>query len=130
MNTKIDWAKKLTSRKFWIAVVGFVTGLVIVICGREDIANQIGALVLSAASIVSYIIGEGLSDASYNQSNTTNKNVTITSYVDGSEDVKAVEDIETLGEVAGISRHSTRIVPDTTGRDGITIDGNEEEIFE
>ena len=128
--TKIDWVKKLTSRKFWIAVVGFVTGLVIVICGREDLANQIGALVLSAASIVAYIVGEGLADVSYNQSNTTNKNVTITSYVDGADDTRAVEEIESLEEVAGISRRNIEnIVPEETGRDGITIDGNEEEIY-
>ena len=115
-KTKIDWKKKLTSRKFWIAVAGFVTGLVILICDNNVMADQIGALVLSAASIVAYIIGEGLADASYNQANT--KNVTVTSYVDGNDTFE--EDVSALKEVA------KTLVPDTTGRDGITIDGNEE----
>lgn len=60
---KIDWKRKLTSRKFWLAVIGFVTGILIA-CGMSEAeAAQIGGLIMSGASVVAYIIGEGMADA-------------------------------------------------------------------
>ena len=58
----IDWKRKLTSRKFWMAVVGLVTGLVIAFGGNEQTAETISGVIMSAASVVAYIIGEGLAD--------------------------------------------------------------------
>lgn len=55
--------RKLTSRKFWAAVVGFVTGLLLYLGKSEAQAQQIAALIMSAASVVAYIVGEGLADA-------------------------------------------------------------------
>lgn len=63
---EIDWKRKLTSRKLWMAVVGFVTGLLIFIGRPESEAKQIGALILQGASILSYCIGEGLADGGLN----------------------------------------------------------------
>lgn len=63
MNTKIDWKRKLTSRKLWMAVVGLVTGLVLAFGGSEQTAETISGVIMSAASVVAYIIGEGLADA-------------------------------------------------------------------
>lgn len=60
---KEDIIRKLTSRKFWAAVVGFVTGLLIYLGKSEADTAQIGALIMSAASVVAYILGEGLIDA-------------------------------------------------------------------
>ena len=54
--------RKLTSRKLWTAVVGFVTGLMIYKGRSEAEAEQIGSLILMAASVVAYIVGEGLAD--------------------------------------------------------------------
>ena len=62
MNT-IDWKKKLTSRKFWTAVCSMVANLVIAFGGAEDTAVQITAIIMSAATVIAYIIGEGLVDA-------------------------------------------------------------------
>ena len=61
--TKDDIIRKLTSRKFWAAIVGFVTGLLIYLGKSEAETAQIGALIMSAASVVAYILGEGLIDA-------------------------------------------------------------------
>lgn len=58
----INWKSKLTSRKFWMAVVGLVTGLVIAFGGTEQTAETISGVIMSAASVVAYIIGEGLAD--------------------------------------------------------------------
>ena len=59
----IDWKRKLTSRKFWMAVVGLVTGILAVFRLDEQIITQVSGIILAAASVVAYIIGEGLADA-------------------------------------------------------------------
>lgn len=60
---KDEIIRKLTSRKFWAAVVGFVTGLLIYFGKTAEQAEQITALIMSGASVVAYILGEGLIDA-------------------------------------------------------------------
>ena len=59
---KIDWKRKLTSRKFWVAVAGFVSGLIIAFTGDETTATTVSGCVMSAASVIGYMIGEGLAD--------------------------------------------------------------------
>ena len=61
---KIDWKKKLTSRKFWAAVVGFVTPLLLAFGVAERDAAQITSIIVAGAPVVAYIIGEGRVDAS------------------------------------------------------------------
>ncbi len=61
---KIDWKRKLTSRKFWMAISSFVAMLVVAFGGSESQATQITALIMAGAAVVAYIIGEGLADAS------------------------------------------------------------------
>ena len=54
--------RKLTSRKFWLAVTGFVTG-VLVLCGTSsEQADKIGGSIMAGASVLAYAIGEGLVD--------------------------------------------------------------------
>ena len=60
---RIDWGRKLTSRKLWVAVAGFVTGLMIYMGHTEAEASQVAALILSGASVIAYCIGEGLADS-------------------------------------------------------------------
>lgn len=60
---KEDWIRKLTSRKFWAAIAGFVTGLLIYFGQSEQTAAQVTALIMSGASVIAYILGEGLIDA-------------------------------------------------------------------
>lgn len=61
---KIDWARKLTSRKLWTAVASFVAMMVVAAGGNDNTATQVTALIMAGASVVAYIIGEGLTDAS------------------------------------------------------------------
>ena len=68
---KIDWARKLTSRKFWIAVVGLVTSTMLVFGMAESEVSQIAGIIMQAATILGYIIGEGLTDASNTNVNET-----------------------------------------------------------
>lgn len=58
----IDWKRKLTSRKLWFAVIGFVTDILI-FCGvPENEIVQITAMIMAGATLIGYIIGEGLAD--------------------------------------------------------------------
>ena len=58
-----DIIRKLTSRKFWTAIIAFVTGLLIYFGKTAEDAEKIAALIMSGASMLAYIIGEGLVDA-------------------------------------------------------------------
>lgn len=64
MNEGIDWKKKLTSRKFWAAVCSLVAQMVVAFGGTEDQSVKITALIMAGATVIAYIIGEGLVDAS------------------------------------------------------------------
>lgn len=59
----IDWVRKLTSRKFWVAVVGFATPLMTMLQLSDDTAVQITALIMAGGTLIAYIIGEGMADA-------------------------------------------------------------------
>lgn len=60
---KINWVKKLTSRKFWAAVIGFVTPLMTMLNVSDSTAVQVTALIMAGGTLIAYIIGEGLTDA-------------------------------------------------------------------
>lgn len=60
---KIDWVSKLTSRKFWMAVCGFVGGILMALKMDEQSVTQITGIIMAGASVIAYIIGEGLADA-------------------------------------------------------------------
>lgn len=60
---KIDWVRKLTSRKLWTAVASFVPMMIVATGGAENTATQVTALIMAGASVVAYIIGEGLTDS-------------------------------------------------------------------
>ena len=62
---KIDWARKLSSRKFWVALAGFISGLVIYCGGSPERAASTEGLILSGASIVVYLLAESVTDAAY-----------------------------------------------------------------
>lgn len=62
---KIDWKRKLTSRKLWIAVAGFVAGLIVIFGGSQESAEKVSGSILSGAAVVGYIVGEGLTDAAH-----------------------------------------------------------------
>ncbi|MCM1221913.1 MAG: hypothetical protein NC548_46320 [Lachnospiraceae bacterium] len=60
---KIDWVRKLTSRKLWTAAASFVSMMIVATGGTEDTATKVAALIMAGASVVAYIISEGLTDA-------------------------------------------------------------------
>lgn len=79
----IDWRRKLTSRKLWLAVAGFVSGAMVALGKSESEAATVAGLILQGASIVAYIIGEGLADSA---------NGTVTHILEGFEEIELDEE--------------------------------------
>jgi hypothetical protein len=61
----MDWKKKLTSRKLWMAVASFASMLIVAFGVAEETATQVSAIIMAGASVLGYIIGEGLADAAH-----------------------------------------------------------------
>lgn len=59
----MDWKQKLTSRKFWAAVINFITQLLIVFKVQENEVAQVAAVIMAGAGVIAYIVGEGMADA-------------------------------------------------------------------
>lgn len=51
---KIDWKRKLTSRKLWVATAGFVAGLIVAFGGSSKTADTVSGCILSGAAVVGY----------------------------------------------------------------------------
>ena len=68
--SSIDWKTKLTSRKFWVAVVGFVVPLLVAFGVSNNQAAEVASIIMAGASLIAYVIGEGLVDSSRIQSET------------------------------------------------------------
>lgn len=83
---KIDWKTKLTSRKFWVAVIGFVTPLLIAFGISENDAAQVASIIMAGGTLVAYILGEGLVDSARVKSETKTVS-TITNIKGTSEDL-------------------------------------------
>lgn len=77
--TKEDWIRKLTSRKFWMALAGLVAGLIAFFKNPTTDGNSITALIMALGSVVAYCVGEGLADAAGAQSAQT------VTYLDGDD---------------------------------------------
>ena len=59
----IDWKRKLTSRKFWLSIASFVSMLIVAFGGAEATATQVTAVIMAGATVIGYVIGEGLADS-------------------------------------------------------------------
>ena len=62
--SNIDWKTKLTSRKFWVAVVGFVVPLLVPFGMTDNQAAEVASIIMAGANMIAYIIGEGMVDSS------------------------------------------------------------------
>ncbi len=65
--------RKLTSRKLWLAVVGFVTALLIAFNASAADSEKITGVIMAFATLISYIVGEGLVDAAAAGANNSEK---------------------------------------------------------
>jgi len=63
---KIDWKRKLTSRKFWAAVIGFITQLMLAFGATDGTVTQVVAVIMAGATLIAYMLAEGFSDGKNN----------------------------------------------------------------
>lgn len=63
MMKKIDWVRKLTSRKWWTSIASFTTLMIVACGGTESQASQVAAIIMAGAVVIGYTIGEGLADS-------------------------------------------------------------------
>lgn len=56
--------RKLTSRKLWLALSGFVSMLIVFFGYAEETAVQVSSLIMAGADVVAYIVAEGMADSS------------------------------------------------------------------
>ncbi len=63
---RIDWKRKLTSRKLWVALAGFTAGLIVAFGGSSETAETVSGCILSGAAVIGYMVGEGLADSAGN----------------------------------------------------------------
>lgn len=58
----MDWKKKLTSRKLWVAIADFIGMLIVAFGYAESVATQVTALIMAGAGVIGYLVAEGLAD--------------------------------------------------------------------
>ena len=61
--SKQDIVRKLTSRKFWVALVAFVSALLTAFAVPDASAAQITSIIMAFGSLIGYIFAEGWTDA-------------------------------------------------------------------
>lgn len=60
---KENLIRKLTSRKFWVALIGFITPLLLAFGVSEGEVTQVTSIIMAGGTLIAYIIGEGIIDA-------------------------------------------------------------------
>ena len=62
---KIDWKRKLSSRKFWAAVGGVIAAIMAFLGASEAVSTQVTAIISAAGVLIAYILAEGFADAAH-----------------------------------------------------------------
>lgn len=62
---KQDLIRKLTSRKLWMAIALFVSGLLTALGEDKTVAENVSGLIMQGAAVIGYLLAEGLTDAAY-----------------------------------------------------------------
>ena len=68
---KIDWRRKLSSRKFWAAVGGLTAAILAFIGASDAVVTQVTAVISAAGVLIAYILAEGFTDAAHVENDKT-----------------------------------------------------------
>ena len=63
---KEDIIRKLTSRKFWVALIGFITALLIAFNVDSASVEKTTSIIMAGGSLIAYILAEGFADGKGN----------------------------------------------------------------
>lgn len=69
MDKKKWIVRKFTSRKFWMSIASFVSLLMIAFGYSDNVATEVSAIIMAGATVIGYVIGEGLADSGDNITN-------------------------------------------------------------
>lgn len=59
---KIDWKAKLSSRKLWVALAGFIASLLVVFNFPESDITKVSAMIMNLGTVAIYILSEASVD--------------------------------------------------------------------
>ncbi|WNF07496.1 hypothetical protein [Brevibacillus borstelensis] len=58
-----DWKRKLSSRKLWLALAGFVASVLVLFGTDAGEIEKVTAMITALGSVVAYVVAEGYVDA-------------------------------------------------------------------
>ena len=61
--SKIDWKRKLSSRKFWLAIAGFVTSVLVAFSVDESIITKVASIFSATGIVCAYLFAEAKTDS-------------------------------------------------------------------
>ncbi|MGF2144031.1 hypothetical protein [Vagococcus fluvialis] len=64
----IDWKRKLSSRKFWTAVTGFVVAILFAFNVADVTVEKVTSIISATAILIAYILAEGFVDGNNDNS--------------------------------------------------------------
>lgn len=64
---KEDIIRKLSSRKLWLAVALFVSGLITALGGETTTGETVAGCIMQGGAVVAYILAEGWADAAHTE---------------------------------------------------------------
>ena len=62
----VDWKHKLSSRKFWVTIVGFLTAILYAFNVAEADVEKVVSVVMAMSTLITYILAEAHVDGSRN----------------------------------------------------------------
>lgn len=84
----MDLKRKLTSRKFWLALIGFITPILVMYKVPQETIAQVTSIIMAGATLIAYILAEGFTDA---MSDNISEDFDIDLETDDTEDFEEVE---------------------------------------
>ncbi|MFD1268856.1 hypothetical protein ACFQ3Y_15735 [Paenibacillus motobuensis] len=64
---KIDWKRKLSSRKFWALIAALATSVMTAAGAGDNTVVQVTGVIGAVGACVAYMLAEGISDAANNK---------------------------------------------------------------
>ena len=62
---KIDWKRKLSSRKFWCCVIGVVISVMVMFNAPEEEQTKVTGLITACSTLIIYILAESNVDVKH-----------------------------------------------------------------
>lgn len=80
--SKEDIIRKLTSRKLWMALALFISGLIVAFGGSEETAATVSGSIMQGAAVLGYLLAEGLTDAARNRADVVVNGIELTDEIE------------------------------------------------